>query len=75
MQEAASELDQDRERRLQAIAEREATDSRSEEAARARANKYGGKGDFLVGMNRRVGELDMGQRMRRGRGRFEKDAD
>ena len=75
MQEAASELDQDREKRLQAIAERETLDSRSEEAARARATKYGGKGDFLIGMNRKAGELDMGERMRRGRGKYEKDVD
>ena len=75
MQEAASELDQDREKRLQAIAERETLASKSDEAARARATKYGGKGDFLIGMNRKAGELDMGERMRRGRGKYEKDTD
>ena len=75
MQDAASELDQDRENRLKAIAEKEATELRAEEAARARSSKYGGKGEFLTGMNRKAGELGVGERMQRGRSRYEKDMD
>ncbi|KAI4154748.1 MAG: hypothetical protein LQ340_001463 [Diploschistes diacapsis] len=76
MQQAASELDQDREQRLQSLAEKEAADLKAEEDARARSSRYGGgKGDFLSGVNRRAGELGVGERMQRGRGGFVKDGE
>jgi hypothetical protein len=75
MQQAASELDKDRDDRLKAIAEREANDLKAEEAARARSSKYGGKGDFLTSVNRRAGELGVGERIQRGRVGYEKDTD
>lgn len=75
MQQAASELDGDREKRLAAMSQRDAADRDAEEAARARASKYGGKGDFVNGLHRKAGDMDIGERMRRGRGRLEKERD
>lgn len=68
MQEAASELDQDREKRILAIAERERVEKEEEEKARAKSAKYGGKGDFVHGLHRKAGDMGIGERMRRGRG-------
>ncbi|KAL8720965.1 MAG: hypothetical protein Q9225_002247 [Loekoesia sp. 1 TL-2023] len=67
MQQNASDLDQDRERRIAAIAEQEDVERKADEAARARSARYGGKGDFVHGLNRKAGDLDIGERMRRGR--------
>ncbi|KAI4117846.1 MAG: hypothetical protein LQ345_001995 [Seirophora villosa] len=67
MQQNASDLDLDREKRMAAIAENEAAEREADEAARARSAKYGGRGNFVNGLNRKAGELDVGERMRRGR--------
>ncbi|KAL8762558.1 MAG: hypothetical protein Q9184_001466 [Pyrenodesmia sp. 2 TL-2023] len=67
MQQDASELDQDRERRIAAIAQREYADKEADEAARARSAKYGGRGNFVHGLNRKAGDLGIGERMRRGK--------
>lgn len=75
MQQAASELDRDREKRLAALAEQEATDRLAEDTARARSAKYGGKGDFIHGLNRKAGDLDIGERLKRGRGGLERERD
>ena len=72
MQQAASELDQDREKRMAAIAERERTEREDEEKVRAKSAKLGGKGEFVHGLHRKAGDLDIGERMRRGRGGLEK---
>jgi len=75
MQQAASELDQDREKRIAGIEQRERADRDADEAARARSAKYGGKGDFVHGLNRKAGELDLSERVRRGRGEMERERD
>ena len=75
MQKAASELDQDREERIAAVTEREKKQHEADEAARARSARYGGNGDFINGLNRKAGEMDLGERMRRGRGGFQRDQD
>ncbi|MCJ1427819.1 RNA-splicing factor [Sticta canariensis] len=75
MQQAASELDQDREKRIATIESREKEEREAEEAARSKAAKYGGKGDFVNGLNRKAGALDIGERMRRGRRGLERDLD
>ena len=75
MQSAASELDQDRARRITAIEEREKAERETEDAARARSSKYGGKGDFVTGLNRKAGEMSIGERMRRGTHGLERDRD
>lgn len=75
MQEAASELNQDREQRLRKLDYVEEAERQAENEARARTSKYGGKGSFLVGVNRRAGELGVGERIQRGRAGYEKDDD
>ena len=75
MQQAASELDRDRERRIAEIEAREKIEYDADEAARLRSAKYGGKGNFVNGLNRKVGFLDMSERMRRDRRGLEKDWD
>lgn len=72
MQQAATELDQDREKSLAAIAERERVEREKEEKTRAKSAKFGGKGEFVQGLQRKAGEMDIGERMRRGRGALEK---
>ncbi|KAI4203424.1 MAG: hypothetical protein LQ346_001773 [Caloplaca aetnensis] len=67
MQQDASELDRDRERRIAAITQRETAEKEADEAARARTAKYGGRGNFVHGLNRKAGDLDIGERMRRGK--------
>lgn len=67
MQQNASDLDQDREKRIAAITEQEDVERKADEAARARSARYGGRGDFVHGLNRKAGDLDIGERMRRGR--------
>lgn len=73
MQQAASELDQDRERRLAAIAARDKAAQEADDAARARNAKEGGRGDFVNSLNRKAGELDLGERVRRGRAGMERE--
>lgn len=73
MQEAACELDQDRANRLAALEERERFQRETDDAKRAKSFKNGGKGDFVTGLHRTAGELDIGERMRRGRRGLEKD--
>ena len=73
MQQAASELDQDRDKRVSAITEREKAERESDEAARAKSARHGGRGDFVHGLNRKAGDLDIGERMRRGRGGLERE--
>ncbi|KAI9769370.1 MAG: RNA-splicing factor [Geoglossum simile] len=68
MQLDASQLDADREKRLAAMAERERAEREAEDAARLKSAKLGGKGDFISGLNRKAGDLDLAERVRRGRG-------
>ena len=75
MQNAASELNQERGKRIAAVTEREKSQHEADEAARARSAKHGGKGDFINGLNRTAGEMDLGERMRRGRGGLQRDHD
>lgn len=73
MQQAASELDQDRQKRIMAIEAREKIEQAADDAARSQSAKYGGKGEFVNGLNRKAGALDIGERMRRGRGGLERE--
>ena len=68
MQSAASEVDGEREKRLAVIRDQEDKDRMKEEAARMASSKYGGSGRFMNGINRKAGDLDLGERMRRGKG-------
>ena len=74
MQQAASELHRDREGRLAAIAARDREDAELDDALRARKSKVGGRADFVNGLNRRViGEMDLGERMSRGKSGMERE--
>ncbi|MCJ1226127.1 RNA-splicing factor [Toensbergia leucococca] len=75
MQQAASELDHDRDKRIAAMVEREKARQEADDAARVRSAHYGGKGDFVNGLNRKAGEENLGERIRRGRGGLEKERD
>lgn len=72
MQADANDLDDQRSSRLKALKEQERTRLEQEERAREKSSKYGGRGDFVHGMNRKAGEMDMSERIKRGRGGLEK---
>ena len=67
MQNNANELDADRAQRLAKLAVKERADAEAEEAARQRNHRAGGRADFLNQANRKAGELDLGERVSRGR--------
>lgn len=75
MQADANDLDAVRSNRLAAIEERERVEREAEQKARDRSGKYGGRGDFVNGLNRKAGEMDIGERMKRGRGGLERGLD
>ena len=72
MQSNASELETDRAKRLKAIEEQDRIDREADEKVRARSGKFGGKGEFVTSMQRKAGELGLGERMRRGKGEYER---
>ncbi len=72
MQSAADDLDMQRSSRLQALEEQERARLDLEEKAREKSGKNGGRGNFVHGLNRKAGDMDMGERMKRGRGALEK---
>ena len=72
MQSAASELDIQRSSRLKALEEQERERLEQEDKARERNAKYGGRGDFVHSLNLKAGEMDIGERIKRGRGGLEK---
>ena len=63
MQADATSLDIDREKRLAALAEREKADREAEMTQAMKAQKYGGKADFVNGLHRQAGERDLGDRL------------
>lgn len=67
MQQDASKLDADRERRLAALAEQEKTQRDVEEKARARTTRYGDKGDFVNGLNQKASSMSLAERIGRSR--------
>ncbi|PGH15278.1 hypothetical protein AJ80_05631 [Polytolypa hystricis UAMH7299] len=73
MQENASDLHQTRAARIEAAVARDKAQQEADEAARAESSKYGGKGAFVSGLNRRAGEIDLGERLRRGRRNIERE--
>jgi hypothetical protein len=75
MQQDASSLDMDRERRLAALAEQEKAIREADDKARARSSKYGDKGDFVNALHRKAGEMALGDRIGRGRQGLMKDDD
>lgn len=67
MQANADQMNVDRAKRLTELSEKEKAELEKEEAARIHSSKYGGKGSFLSGVNKKAGDLDLGERVRRGR--------
>lgn len=67
MQANADQMNVDRAKRLTELSEKEKAELEKEEAARIYSSKYGGKGSFLSGVNKKAGDLDLGERVRRGR--------
>lgn len=73
MQQDASKLDVDREKRLTALAEQEKADREAEDRARAKSSKFGDKGDFINGLHQKAGDMRLADRIGRGRQGFQKD--
>jgi hypothetical protein len=65
MQADASELDQQRQRRLHEIAERDKAEADRLELERVRNAKYGGRATFVDSMHRKAGDLTLGDRIGR----------
>lgn len=73
MQANAEELVVDRQKRLAGLAEKEKVALQAEEEARKRSSRYGGKGDFMSALNRKTIDMDLGERVRRGKGTLVRD--
>ena len=71
----ANELENARANRLATIEQQERDRREEEEKARGKSSKYGGRGDFVHGLNRKAGEIDIGERIKRGRGGLERGLD
>ena len=65
MQQDASELEQQRERKLAEVGEREREDRERDDASRAKTAKYGGRADFVNKINKTAGDLALGDRIGR----------
>ncbi|ESZ90271.1 hypothetical protein SBOR_9340 [Sclerotinia borealis F-4128] len=65
MQQDASSLDIDREKRLKALEEQEEVAREAEEKARSKSAKYSDKGDFVNGLNRTAGNMNLADRIGR----------
>ncbi|PMD14463.1 hypothetical protein NA56DRAFT_378805 [Hyaloscypha hepaticicola] len=72
MQEEASKLDIDREKRLAALAEREKADREAEDRARAKSSKYTDKGAFISGVRQKADDKGLADRIGRGRQGFQR---
>jgi hypothetical protein len=73
MQQDASKLDVDREKRLAALAEREKADREAEDLSRAKSSKYTATRHFMTGLHQKAGDMSLGDRIGRGRQGFQKD--
>ncbi|KAJ8059039.1 hypothetical protein OCU04_012019 [Sclerotinia nivalis] len=65
MQQDASSLDIDREKRLKALEEQEKAAREAEDKARTKSSKYSDKGDFINGLNRTAGNMNLADRIGR----------
>lgn len=75
MQDAASDLDKDRERRLAEIDEREKAAREADDKARREESKYGGGRSFANGFHRKAGDMGLAERIGRGRHGLQRDDD
>lgn len=65
MQQDATDLDKQREKRLAELAERERVQNERDEDARMRNAKHGGRAEFVNSFHKKAGEMSLGQRMGR----------
>ena len=65
MQQDASALDDQREKRLAEVAANDQADRERDDAARARNAKYGGRADFVGGFHKKAGDMSLADRMGR----------
>jgi hypothetical protein len=65
MQQDASELDQQRQQRLEEMAARDKANVERDDVARARNAKYGDRADFVNSFHKKAGGLSLGDRMGR----------
>jgi hypothetical protein len=65
MQQDATELDQQREKRLADLAAKDRLDAARDDTTRARNAKYGGRADFVGGFHKKAGDLSLADRMGR----------
>ncbi|KAH8769483.1 Pre-mRNA splicing factor-domain-containing protein [Hyaloscypha finlandica] len=72
MQQEASRLDIDREKRLAALAEQEKADYEAENRARAKSSKYTDKGAFISGVRQKADGKGLADRIGRGRQGFQR---
>jgi hypothetical protein len=75
MQANASELEADRTKRLAQLEKKEKADAEAEERARLRNHRLSGRAGFLNQANRKVSEMDLGERINRGRQGLVRDRD
>ncbi|KPI44319.1 Pre-mRNA-splicing factor CWC25 [Cyphellophora attinorum] len=69
MQQAATELDQQREKRLADLAVKDREDRDQDDAARARnAKSFGGRASFVNDYHKKAGDMNLGDRMNRNGG-------
>ncbi|KAK2836997.1 hypothetical protein FQN49_006510 [Arthroderma sp. PD_2] len=73
MQQNADELHEDRARRINAAEARDREEKEAEEAARAESSKYGGRGAFVNNIHRQAGNIDLADRLQRGKKNLEKE--
>lgn len=74
MQNAATDLDKDREERLTALAEKERAERKIDDEARAKSQKYGGR-DFANRLHNSAGNENLADRIGRGRQGLQRDDD
>jgi hypothetical protein len=69
MQQAATDLDQQREKRLAELAVKDREDRDRDDAARARnAKSFGGRASFVNDYHKKAGDMNLGDRMNRNGG-------
>lgn len=67
MQKDAQQMHSDRARRIEELTEKEKAAAAVEEEARMRNKRIGGRAEFLTGASKKAVDLDLGERVRRGR--------
>ncbi|POS84136.1 hypothetical protein EPUL_003805, partial [Erysiphe pulchra] len=65
MQQDASKLDLDREKRLAALEKQEKLEQEAEERARVKSSRYGGKGDFVNKIHLKASDMSLADRIGR----------